>query len=173
MHLLGQRLVGHQVGRSDRRAPNRRIDTRAPSRASGGMMALMRLPSGKPAVHHRAGFVDAPAGLADDPLDDVQQVAGVVEDTFVLLEPAVPFHVNGLWAVDQDVADGRVVHQRFQRSQAEGLVEDLVDQAFAFGAAEQARAALAQLVGHAADFLRSCSLFMVPSADRSMPVTSR
>ena len=41
-----------------------------PSSASGGMIALTRLPSGRPRVDHRRGLVDPAADPAGDPLDD-------------------------------------------------------------------------------------------------------
>src|SRR5207247_8076411 len=59
--------------------------------------------------------------------------------------------VNSLVAVDEDVANGRVVHQRFEWPQAEGFVEDLVDHTLALIAIEQAGRPLTQLVRATAD----------------------
>ena len=76
-------LVGHQVGRQERPTPKRRIDTRAPSSASGGMMALTRLPSGS--RQSTIGLVSSTRRPAwpHDPLDDVQQMPVVVKATSV------------------------------------------------------------------------------------------
>ena len=55
---------------------------------------------------------------------------------FVVLElnrrapqSAAAFDVDLLIVVDQDVRDGRIFHQRFQRAEAEHLVQDLLDDA--------------------------------------------
>src|SRR5262249_35972315 len=76
---------------------------------------------------------------------------------------AVALDVDGVVAVDRDVRDRLVLHQRLQRPEAEGLVEHLADQALALGAVEQAGAALAEVVGDAADF--GAELVAVERAD--------
>ena len=48
----------------------------------------------QPRVDHRAGFVDAPAHGADDPLDDLQQMPVVTEHDVGLFELAFPLDVD-------------------------------------------------------------------------------
>ena len=57
--------------------------------------------------------------------------------TFGLLHLPAAFDVDVLRTVDQDVADRRVLEQHLQRAEAEGLVEDLVDQPLPLVAVEQ------------------------------------
>src|SRR5581483_6315145 len=92
---------------------------------------------GQPTIDHRACLIDAPAGLPDHALDDVQQVALVGEADGGHFQHAVPLDVDRAVAVDQDVRDGRVAHQGRERPQAERLVQYLVDQPFALPAVEQ------------------------------------
>ena len=60
---------------------------------------------------------------ADDALDDLQQVAVVLEDDVGFLELAFALDVDLIVAVDQDVGDRRVAQQRFERPEAEQLVD--------------------------------------------------
>ncbi len=102
-------------------------------------------------VDHRADFVDAPADLRDDAVDDLQQVVVVAELDAGLLHLAAPLDVDVLRAVDQDVADRVVLQQHFQRSQAEGLVEHLLDQPLPLVAVEQRVFRVAQVLDDQAD----------------------
>ena len=61
------------------RLPNLRIETEAPSMASGGMMMLTRLPSSRRASQIGLDLVDAPADAADDAVADVEQMGVVLE----------------------------------------------------------------------------------------------
>jgi hypothetical protein len=75
----------------------------------------------------------------------------VVEADVDLLQPAAPLDERGVRAVDHDVGDRRVAHQRLQRTQAEGLVEHLVDQALALAEVQQVGPLQAHLLGGVAD----------------------
>ena len=68
-----------------------------------------------------------------------------------LLHLAAPFHVDVLRPVDEDVADGRVLEQEFQRPQAEGLVEHLADELLALVTVEQRVLIVAQVLDDQAD----------------------
>ena len=152
-HFRGQRLLGHQVLGLDRphaEAADRHHRAIQGQRRNDGVDAAAVRQS---AVHHGTGLIDAPPGLAHDPLNDVQQVVVVVEGNVGPLQLAAALHVNGLRAVDEDVGDGRVLQQRFERAQPERLVEHLVDQPLALLAVEQVGAALAHFVGDAAHLL--------------------
>ena len=52
----------------------------------------------------------------------------------------------------EDIADRRVLEQHFERAEAEGLVEHLVDEAFALHAVEQRVFGIAQALDDEADF---------------------
>jgi hypothetical protein len=67
-------------------------------------------------------------------------------------QPAVALDVDCVMAIDEDVRDRWVLHQRFERPEPERLIEHLVDQPLALLAVDQRRAALAQFIGNPADF---------------------
>ena len=130
---LRAEAVGPEAADRHRRAVERqRRNDRVDARAVG-----------QTRVHHRARLVDAAADDADDALDDLQQVAVVLEDDVGLLELAVALDVDLVVAVDQDVGDRRIAQQRLERPEAEQLVEDVRDQRLALEQAERRRGALA------------------------------
>ena len=116
------------------------------------MMALTREPSGRRASTIGRRFVDAPADLRHDAVDDLHQMFVVAELDVGLFQLAAAFDVDLVRAVDQDIADRRVLEQHFQRAEAEGLVEHLVDEALAFHAVEQRVFGVAQAFDDQADF---------------------
>ena len=69
-----------------------------------------------------------------------------------LLHFAAPFHVDVLGSVDEDVADRMVFQQKFERTEPERLVQDLLDQAFPFIAIEERLFRIAQVFDDQADF---------------------
>ena len=90
-HRLGQRsrsAAGPRPTSASRR--NFRMETWGPSSASGLMIALTRRAVRQPGVHHRRRVVDPAADRGDDPVDDLEQVAVVLEPDVGLLQPAVP-----------------------------------------------------------------------------------
>ena len=92
---------------------------------------------GQAGVDHRRGLVDPPADPRDDPVDDLEQVLVVAEDDLRPLDPALLLDEDLLRAVDHDVGDLVVLEQQLERAEAEGLVEDLVDQPLALVAVVQ------------------------------------
>ena len=99
-----------------------------PCRASGGMMALTRLPSGR-----RASTIGECSSMrrptrAGDPLNDLQQVLVVGEDGVRFLQAAEPLDIDLVRAVDEDVGDVRVLHVGLERPEAERFGDQFVDQ---------------------------------------------
>ena len=76
---------------------------------------------------HRTGFVDAAADRGGDALGDVDDVGVVAEFLRCQFQPAMALDVNLIWSVDQNVGDCLVGQQRFDRADAEHVVEQLVD----------------------------------------------
>ena len=115
-------------------------------------MALTRRAVRQAGVHHRRRFIDAPADLRHDAVDDLQQVVVVAELDVALFHLAAAFDVNLLRPVDEDVADRRVLEQHLQRAEAERLVEHFVDEPLALHAVEQRIFRVAQALDDQADF---------------------
>ena len=107
---------------------NLRIDTSGPSTPIGRTATLTREPSSRRASHMRMRFIDAAADRRDDLVDDAQQMLLVLEAHAAGLEHAAALDIDAFVAVDQDVADGRVLEQRLERPEAGHLVEDLGDE---------------------------------------------
>ena len=61
---------------------------------------------------------------------------GILEGDAGQFELAVPLDVDLFVRVDQDVADGLIVEQRFQRPEPEDLVENFGDDLISFGRAK-------------------------------------
>ena len=91
---------------------------------------------GQARVHHRRRFVDAAAHAGNDFFDDAQQVGVVLELHRGAVQFAAAFHVDAVRRGHQDVADGGVLQQRFERAEAEDLIQDLLDDAVLFHQAE-------------------------------------
>ena len=108
---------------------------------------------GQPGVDHRRGLVDAAADPRDDPVDDLEQVLVVAENDFRLLDPAFLLDEDLLGAVDHDVADLVVLEQELERTEAEGLVEDLVDQTLPLVAVQERVLGVAEVLDHAPDLV--------------------
>src|SRR5207237_933203 len=95
-------------------------------------------------VHHGRALVDAPAHPRHDAVDDLQQVLVVAEDDRRRLELAEPFDVDLTRAVDQDVGDVRVAHERLDRPEAVDLVQELLGEPLAVAHAPRDRLLLAE-----------------------------
>src|SRR5262249_52167403 len=63
----------------------------------------------------------------------MQQMLVVLELNRHTLQDAAAFYINFVVVIYQNVADGRILHERFQRPKAEHLIENLLDDAIAFG----------------------------------------
>ena len=86
-----------------------------------------------------------------DALDDHAHVRLVLEADIGFDHAAGALDVDVVEAVDHDVADGRVLEQRLQRTQAEDLIEDLLDQLLALGQGHGQRFVDDELLHHRAD----------------------
>ena len=136
-HPAGQRPLLHQVFRHQlirAEAADRKQRTIHRQRRDDGVdpraVAQAR-------IHHGIRFVHPPPHLADDPVDDAQQVGVIVKLHIGQLEPAASLHVDLAVAVHQDVADGWVLEQWLERSQAEDLVQHLVADLLLLGGGQQ------------------------------------
>jgi hypothetical protein len=108
---------------------------------------------GEPGIHHRADFVHAAADLRHNAVDDLQQVGIVAEVDAGLFQAAAALHEDVLGAVDQNVADRAVLQEQLQRTEAEGLVQHLLDQPLALAAIEQRLFLVAQVLDDEANLL--------------------
>ena len=115
--FAGQRVALELSDRQVRAVDRERLDDRVDARAVG-----------KTGIHHRRRVVDAPADGRHDAIDDLEQVAIVLEPDFGLLQPSAALDVDTLRGVHQDVRDVRVLDQRLERAEPEDLVQDLVDE---------------------------------------------
>ena len=73
----------------------------------------------QPRVHEGRRFVDAPAHLGDDALNDLAQVVLGAEPGFGQGELAVAFHIDLVHPVHHDFGDGRIVEEPLQRTVAQ------------------------------------------------------
>ena len=110
--LLGEFADRHQRA-VDADRPHRDVDARAVEQAR---------------VAQRMRFIDPAADRGDDLVDDAQQMRLVLEAHAARLEQAAALDIDAFVAVDQDVADGRVLEQRLERAEPRHLVEDFGDE---------------------------------------------
>ena len=116
-------------------------------------MTLTREPSGRRASQIGLRFVDAAADLADDALADVEELLVVAEADAGLLDLAVDFDVDVLGAVDHDVGDVVAREQRLQRTIAEHVVADVLEQFLLLGDRHREILDRDDVVDDVADFL--------------------
>ena len=134
--------------------PNIRIVRTGPSSASGGMIALTREPSGSRAS--TIGEVSSTRRPTRETIRSMICSRWSLSRKIDLrpLDPAPLLDEDVLRAVDHDVADPLVLEQDLQRAEAEGLVEDLVDQPLPLGAVEHRVLGVEQVLDDAADLDR-------------------
>ena len=108
---------------------------------------------GQAGVADRARFVDAPADLADDALADVEELLVVAEADAGLLDLAVDLDVDVLGAVDHDVGDVVARQQRLERTVAQHVVADVLEQFFLLGDRHREILDRDDVVDDVADFL--------------------
>ena len=116
-------------------------------------MALTRRAVRQARVADRRGFVDAAADLADDALADIEQLLVVAEADAGLLNLAFDFDVDRAGAVHHDVGDVVARQQRFERTETEHVVADIVEQFFLLGDRHHDVLDRDDLVDDVADFL--------------------
>ena len=101
--------------------------------ASGGAMTLTREPSGKRASHIGLDLLDASADLAHDALADVHQLLVVGKAHRRFLNLAADFNEGRGRAIDHDVGDVVTRQKRFERTIAQNVVADILEQFFLLG----------------------------------------
>ena len=107
---------------------NFRMVRYGPPIASGWMIALTREPSGRRASTIGVDFVDAPADLADDLVDDAAKVRLVDERCVRLLDAAGALDEHGVGTVHHDFGDVFVLQEAIDRAVAEDVVGDVLDE---------------------------------------------
>ncbi len=132
--LQGQQVV--ELQRVDGEAPDGQGGAVHRDRRDDGVDAR---PVGEPGIHHGRGLVDPAPHGRDDPVDDLLQVVVILEARPGELDLPEALHVDMAVAVDQDVRDRRVVHERLDRPQSEDLVEDLLVELLALLVVERRR----------------------------------
>src|SRR5690606_26382451 len=88
---------------------------------------------GQTRVADRARFIDAAADLADDALAYAHQVLIVTEADVRFLHLAIDLDIDPLGAVHHDVRNIVAREQRFQRTEAQNVVADVLEQLFLLG----------------------------------------
>ena len=102
-------------------------------------------------IEHRRTFVDAAADAGGDALNHVHQVRIVAELRIRFFNSAVAFDVHPMRAVDENIADRRILEQHFERPKAERLVEHFVDESFTLHPIEERVFRVAQAFDDQAD----------------------
>ena len=136
-HGLGQGFVFDHVAGGDRIAaetPDGKAGPINRQRRNDGVHAGA---VGKTRIHHRRGFIHASSHPRDNPVDDLHEVRIVLEAQSSGLKLARAFHVDSIKTVHQNVGNGWIFEQRFERAQAEDFVQNLPRQPFPLGEAER------------------------------------
>ena len=121
--LIEGQLVAPELADRQRRAVDRQrrrddVDARAVEQAG---------------VADRRSFVDPASDLAHDPLADVHQLRAVAETDIGQLDLAADFDEASRRSIDHDVGDVVAREQRLERTEAEDVVADIVEQIFLLG----------------------------------------
>src|SRR5215467_13460803 len=124
--ILGFQALGRKAANRQQRAVHRErrndgVDTRTVRQAC---------------VDHRRAVVHAAADVADDAIDDPQQVTIVAECGGHTLQMSVPLDEHVLVRVDENIVDGRIPKERLERSEAEHVIHQLAEERFAFAQAD-------------------------------------
>ena len=136
-HGLGQGLVLEHVARGDgiaAKAADGEARAVERQRRNDGVDARAVLQAG---IDHGRRFIDAPPDAGDDAVDDLHQVLIVFERQAGDFQLAGALDVDAVEAVDENVGNGGIFEQRFERAEAENFVEDFARQLLALGEAER------------------------------------
>ena len=124
-HRVGQGFVFEHVARGNR-ITSKAADGEAGSierqRRNDGVDTGAILQAG---VDHRRGFIDAAPDAGHNAVDDLHQVLVVFERQACDFQFAGAFDVDAVEAVDQNIGDGGILEQGFQRAQPEDFIENL------------------------------------------------
>ena len=91
---------------------------------------------GQACVDHGRRFIHPAAHARNDALDDLHEMLIVFEGQSGEFQLAGALDVNPVETVDQNVGDGVVLEQGFERTEAEDFVENFARQPLAFGEAK-------------------------------------
>src|ERR1017187_1056488 len=141
-HSGGKRVLGHQILRHQLVGAETADGQQWPIHGKRGDDGVDARSIGQTRIYHGIRFIHAATDLGDDPVDDAQQVAIVVEGDIGQLQKTAPFHVNLFMAVHQDVRDRRVLEQRLKGTQAEDLMQDFTADLLLLGGCEKIRLAI-------------------------------
>ena len=107
---------------------------------------------GQPGIDHRRDFIDAAPNATGEPLDNPRHMLRIGKDYVGDFESSMPLNVNFLRAVHKYVADLRIVHQHFKRTEPKHLIHEFNDHAIAVGRRYLLRTLPAELRGQCTDF---------------------
>jgi hypothetical protein len=110
---------------------------------------------GEAGIDQRRRFVYAASDARNHFFNDAEKVNIVLELDRRAVEFAETFHIDQLGSGDQDIGDGRILEEGFQRAQTEDFVEDLLDHPVFFGQVKRGIFFLHQLGHHGAHFRAS------------------
>ena len=150
-HPFGEGQLGDQIFALQRVAAETADGEQRPIDGDGRNGGVDARPVGEAGVHQGRGLVHAAADARYHLFDDAQQVGVVLELHRGAVQFARPFHVDQARGCDQNVAYRGVLEERFQRTQTEDLVQDLLDDAVLFDQAERGFLFLHQLGDGGAD----------------------
>ena len=137
------------------------------------MTALTREPSGRRASTVGLSRVDPPAQGQDDFLDDAHDLLVIFEGDVGLGQLAFALDINAFGAVDHDFADFGVIEQGLERTKAQQLVQNFMEELVAHGVGQLEPRVLVSLLEQLADHfsaifsLRSAALPSRATPDRS------
>ncbi|OPY10607.1 MAG: hypothetical protein A4E66_01514 [Syntrophus sp. PtaB.Bin001] len=80
----------------------------------------------QPGIHHGTGFIDAPSHIGNDPVDNLFQVRIVLEAGIRELQLAEAFHIYVIVGVNEYIRYGRIVHERFNRTEPQDFILDFL-----------------------------------------------
>ena len=112
------------------------MERQAPSRGERRNNRVHAGAIGQAGIHHGRRLIDAPAHARNDALDDLHEVLVVFEGQAGQFQLAGALDVNLVEAVDENIGDGVILQQGFERAQAEYFVQDFARQPLALGKAE-------------------------------------
>ena len=136
-HGLGEGVVLKHVAGGDRVASEAANGETSAVQCEGRNNGVHAGTVGEAGIDHGRRFINPPAHAGNDALDDLHQVLIVFEgQIFHQLQLASSLDVDPVEAVYQDVRDGVVLEQGFERTQAEDFVENFPRQPLALGEAE-------------------------------------
>ena len=125
--LLGQAVARHEI----RELKGLRETTDRDCRPVQGEWRdddIDALASGEAGVHHGARFVHTAIDRGDDAIDELVELGLGGETGGDPLDPSGALDEDVFRAIDHDLGDGVVRHQRFEDAEADGVIDDPFDE---------------------------------------------